>query len=189
MWSEKDIEEYLMKNSQEKRFVHILGVVDTSEKLAEFYGEDIQKARLAAYLHDLAKSMESKDLISLIEANGYELSQEDKDMPELLHGLAGGILGEKIMEIKDEEVFNAARYHTTGRVGMNLLEKIVFLADYIEPNRSFPGVEEIRELAYKDIDEALLRAFDNTIVHVIKKGRPLHSRTIRSRNYLLKNKL
>lgn len=186
MWSEKQIDEYLKESIHESRYIHIIGVVKTSQKLAEIYGADVQKARLAAYIHDAAKYLPKNEIISLIEDNGYELTEEDKEMPHLLHGLAGAIIGKNEMDIQDEEVFNAARYHTTGREKMTVLEKIIFVADFIEPSRNYPGVEYLRELTFLDLDKALMQAFDNTIKYVIERGLMLHTDTIKSRNYLIK---
>jgi len=90
------------------------------------------------------------------------------------------------MEIKDKGIFNAIAYHTTGRKNMTLLEKIIYLADYVEPLRKYPGVEELRELAFKDMDIALIKSFDITIKYVIDKGQMLHLNTIEGRNYLIK---
>ncbi len=188
MWSEEQIDEYLKKNIHESRYIHIIGVVETSENLAEIYGADIHKARLSAYIHDAAKYIPKDKIISIITDNGYEITEEDRDMPHLLHGLAGAIIGRNVMGIDDEEVFNAARYHTTGRENMSLLEKIIFIADFIEPSRDYPGVEYLRELTLKDLDKALIQAFDNTVKYVIEKGLMIHTDTIKSRNYLLKQK-
>ena len=187
MWSEEKIKGYLIENIKEKRVKHILGVAEMSEKLAEFYGESTYKARIAAYIHDVAKYMPYESMISLIKEKGYELTSEDLTMPELLHGLAGAIIGHDLMDIDDEDILNAARYHTTGRVNMSVLEKIVFLADYIEPGRSFPGVEELREMAFLNLDKGVLLAFDSTIKHVVNGGKLLHTDTIISRNYLLQS--
>ena len=187
MWSEERIKAYLMDNINEKRVKHILGVVEMSEKLAEFYGESPFKARMAAYIHDDAKYMPYDDIKRIIQEKGYKLTSEDLIMPELLHGLAGAIIGKDMMGIEDEDILNAARYHTTGRVNMTMLEKIVFLADYIEPGRNFPGVEELREMAFLNLDKGVLLAFDSTIKHVVNEGKLLHSDTIISRNYILQS--
>jgi len=187
MWSEEKIKAYLIENIKEKRVKHILGVAEMSEKLAEFYGESTYKARIAAYIHDVAKYLPQDVVVRIIKEKGYELSSEDLLMPELLHGLAGAIIGCDKMGIEDEEILNAARYHTTGRVDMTLLEKIIFLADYIEPGRSFPGVEELREMAFLNLDKGILLAFDSTIKHVVNEGKFLHTDTIISRNYILQS--
>ncbi|WP_040210747.1 bis(5'-nucleosyl)-tetraphosphatase (symmetrical) YqeK [Clostridium polynesiense] len=188
MWSKNKIKEYLKENTSENRYIHILGVVETSQSLADRYGADRDKAALAAYIHDAAKHLPGDKLIKLIEDKGFKLTSEDKAMPQLLHGPAGAIIAEELMGIKDREVLDAARYHTTGKENMNLLEKIVYIADLIEPSRDYPGVKHLRELALKDIDKALLQAFDNTIKHIIDRGLLIHSDTIKSRNYIIVNK-
>ena len=185
MWSEDKIEKYLQDNITEKRYKHVLGVVAAAEKLAKLYGANVKEARLAAYIHDAAKYTKATDAISFLEKRGYSLSEEDKSMPELLHGLVGAIIGRDIMAIPYESVFNAARYHTTGRENMTLLEKVIFVADYIEPSRNFPGVMELRQLACEDLDRAIIKAYDNTIKYVIDGGKLIHTDTIRARNYLL----
>lgn len=185
MWSEEKIVEYLEEHIPAARVKHILGVVKTSEELSNFYGADCKKARLSAYIHDAAKYTKGHEAISFLEQRGFILSEEDRAMPSLLHGLVGAVIGREVMGIDNDEVFDAARYHTTGRENMTLLEKIIFIADYIEPSRSFKGVEELRELAYKSLDSAILKAIDNTIKYVIDNGKPIHTATIKSRNYIL----
>ncbi|CDI50238.1 metal dependent phosphohydrolase [Clostridium tetani 12124569] len=91
------------------------------------------------------------------------------------------------MGIKDQDILNAIRYHTTGRENMTMLEKIIYLSDYIEPGRKYPGVEKVRELAFQDIDKALINSFNITIKYVIEKDQVLHLDTIKGRNFLLKN--
>ena len=105
--------------------------------------------------------------------------------PDIMHGVASAYIAETIMEIYDKEVLDAVRYHTTGREKMTMLEKVIYLADYIEPSRNYPGVEELRKLSYEDLDKALIKAFDNTINYVLKKGWLLHLMTVKARNYLI----
>lgn len=186
MWSEDEIKVYLNKKLKIDRYNHVLGVVETSEKLARIYGADIKKARLAAFIHDLAKYEGGEFLIKLAEENGYKVDEVERKAPYLLHGLAAAIIAKRDMGIDDEEILNAAIYHTTGRRNMTLLEKIVYVADYIEPNRSFPGVENLRNVTFSDLDKGLMMAFDNTIKFVIDKGGLLHLRTVEGRNYLVK---
>jgi predicted HD superfamily hydrolase involved in NAD metabolism len=185
MWSEEKIKAYLKDRVSEKRFNHVLGVCDTAVKMAECYGYNKEAAKLAALIHDIAKNMEDSELTKLVSSRGYELDAIESNSPQLLHGLAAAIIGKEEIEIEDEEIFNSVRYHTTGREKMSQLEKIIYLADYIEPSRNFPGVEELRALAFKDLDAAVLMALENTIRYVIKKGELLHIDTVRARNYLL----
>ena len=106
----------------------------------------------------------------------------------IIHGPVGAILAKRDYGISDEEILNAIRIHTTGDVNMSLLEKIIFLSDLIEPGRAFPGVDELRVKAFKDLDEAMVHAFDMTIMHVLNKGSLLHPKTVSARNYILMEK-
>ena len=144
-----EIEERL----SDKRKTHTYGVMDTAEKLAVRYGADVEKTRLAALCHDLYRSTPQKELNELVKAKG--LSKKYIDNKDLSHGRLAACTMEDKFGISDEEVLNAVRYHTTGRAGMCLLEKIIYLADAIEPGRNYPGIEEQRALAFEDLDKAL----------------------------------
>lgn len=190
MWSEKDIEEYLKKNLKTSRYKHSLGVRDSAVILAKKYKVDEGKARLAGLIHDCAKNLKDKEILNLVREQGLEISKVCFKSPQIMHGLAGAIVAKNVFKVTDEEVLNAITYHTTGREDMTALEKIVYLADFIEPSRDFLGIEALRTLAYKDLDRALFLAFDNTITFVIKKGELLHLDTVIARNdIILKNNL
>jgi len=185
MWNEKQIEEYLKNNLKESRYKHSLSVRDTAVELAKKYGEDEFKARLAGLTHDCAKNMNHKEIIAIIEKNGYNIDMVSRNNPELLHGLAGSIIAKNVMGIEDEDILNSIAYHTTGRKEMSLLEKIIYIADYVEPLRNFPGVDKLRETVYRDLDEGILLSFNNTITYVISLGQLLHRDTIDARNYII----
>jgi predicted HD superfamily hydrolase involved in NAD metabolism len=189
MWSEEKINQYLMNNLKNKRYEHSLGVKNTAIKLAEKYGENTLKAGIAGLVHDCAKNMNSDEIINMVEKNGYEIDPIYEHSPDLLHGLAGAIVAKNIMGIEDEDIFNSIAYHTTARENMSLLEKIIYIADYVEPSRNFPGVEELRRVASENLDEALILSLSNTICFVINKGQLLHSDTVKARNYLIIKKL
>jgi predicted HD superfamily hydrolase involved in NAD metabolism len=189
MWSEDKIIDYLQKNLNTQRYEHSLRVRDTSISLAQHYKTDVNKARLAGLTHDCAKNMEDEEIINIIEKFGYNIEGIYKRTPNLMHGLAGAVVAKHTMGIEDEDVLNSISYHTTGRKNMSMLEKIIYIADYIEPMRNFPGVEELRKLAYSNIDEALLLSFDNTIKYVITRGQLLHLDTIEARNSMLCDKI
>ena len=186
MWSEEHMETYLKDKLDNKRFLHSLSVRDTAVAMAKYYGEDENKARIAGVVHDCAKNINGYELINIAKKHGYKINAIYEESPQLLHGLVGAIIARDTMEIKDKGIFNAIAYHTTGRKNMTLLEKIIYLADYVEPLRKYPGVEELRELAFKDMDIALIKSFDITIKYVIDKGQMLHLNTIEGRNYLIK---
>ena len=185
MWNEEMIKEYLKKHLKESRYRHVLGVVETSEKLARLYGADKNKARYAALIHDLAKGKSDEELLKITKEKGYEICPEEKKSPQLLHGLAAAIIAKEEMGIEDEEILSAAAFHTTGKANMTLLEKIIYIADYIEPNRNFPGVQNLREITFENLDKGVLQGFDNTIKFVVDRKEILHLKTIEARNYLL----
>lgn len=188
MWTENQIIDYLKSNLKESRFKHSLGVRDTAVDLAKRYNADIEKARTAGLVHDCAKNMSGEEIIKLCEADGYELDEVSLKSPSLMHGLAGSIIAKKVMGIEDPEILSAVRYHTTGKKNMTLIEKIIYIADYIEPSRDFPYVEVLRETTKKDLDEGLLLAFNNTLKFVMDKGHLIHFDTVEARNYLIYNK-
>ena len=170
-----------------KRFKHTLGVVESATQLAKLYNVDVEKARLAALLHDCAKEMPLKEMQDLVKENNYKADKELLANGNLLHGLAGMIRAKLEFSITDSEILEAIRVHTTGKVGMSKLDKVIFLADYIEPNRDFPGVDELRKVAKENLDRAVLLGFDNTINHLIEQHLSIYPLTILGRNDVLKS--
>jgi len=171
----------------EKRWRHTLGVVDSAVRLAERFGENIEKTRAAALLHDAAKAWPVEKQRQAILADGdpagLEALEYDK---ELWHAHAGAWTARRDFGVEDADVLNAIRYHTSGRIGMSRLEKIVCLADYIEPGRDFPGVDRLRELAAAaTLEEALLEAFDGTLRVLLERRRIIFPLTVLARNDLL----
>lgn len=185
MWKETQITNYVKEKISEKRFAHTVGVRNTAVKLSEIYGADREKAMLAGLIHDCAKNMEDEEILSIVRQDGYEPDWIEQGSPQLLHGRAASVIAERQMEIADEDVLNAIIYHTTGRSDMTLLEKIVYVADYIEPTRNYMGVDELRKVAFVNIDAAVLMAIDNTIRFVLDRKQLLHNNTIDARNYML----
>lgn len=185
MWDEEEIVNYLRNNLKEKRFLHSLGVRESAVNLAEFYNADISKASTAALVHDCAKYMRRIEILKILEEKEIVIDDVTREYPDIMHGAASAYIAEKVMGIYDNEILDAVRYHTTGRKDMTLLEKIIYIADYIEPNRNFPGVDELRKISFVDIDKALLKAFNNTIKYVIDNGQLIHLKTIEARNYLI----
>jgi predicted HD superfamily hydrolase involved in NAD metabolism len=167
-----------------KRYQHTLGVVKTAIMLAEKYGGEKKKAELAAIFHDYAKYRSIEEMMAVVrsEAMDQKLLTYGK---ELLHGPVGAYFVSTEIGIRDEAVLNGIRYHTTGRANMTLLEKIIYLADYIEPSRDFQGVNEVRVLAEKSLDEALLLAIGNTINHLVTQNQPVFPDTLAAYNELI----
>ncbi|MGM7635687.1 bis(5'-nucleosyl)-tetraphosphatase (symmetrical) YqeK [Bacillus sp. Hm123] len=169
----------------EHRYNHTLGVMHTAIELAEKYGADPQKAELAAIFHDYAKFRPKEEMAAIIEREGMDprlLSAHS----ELWHAPVGAYLVQTEVGIDDLEVLDAIRYHTSGRVGMTLLDKVVYLADYIEPGRHFPKVEKVRKLAKEDLDEAVIKAVKNTIKFLMKRNKPIFPDTFDTYNDLTK---
>ncbi len=169
----------------DKRWKHTLGVVETAIKLAERFGGDVRKAELAALLHDYAKAWPIARMERIIreECLPQELLDYDK---ELWHAHVGAWAVRKEHGIDDEEVLDAIRYHTSGRERMTQLDKIVCLADYMEPGRDFPGVDRIRKLAKTSLEKALLAGFDSTIALLLERERSIFPLTVVARNGLIR---
>jgi predicted HD superfamily hydrolase involved in NAD metabolism len=169
----------------EHRYQHTLGVMETAIVLAKHYGADVKKAELAAIFHDYAKFRPKEEMKEIILDQGFP---EDllSFNAELWHAPVGAYLVEMEAGIKDQEVLGAIRYHTSGRPGMSLLEKIIYLADYIEPGRHFPGVDEVRLMAKENLNTALIQAVKNTILFLMKKNQPIYPDTFQTYNDLVK---
>lgn len=173
--------EIIKNHLPERRYTHTLGVLKTAEWLADKYGSDRKKAELAAIFHDYAKYRPAEEMRRIILEE--PLPKELLDFhPELWHAPVGAVLVKKEVGIEDGEILNAIKFHTTGRPAMTLLEKIVFLADYIEPGRNFPGVEKVRETAKDNLDLAVFQALQNTLIHLVGKGMSVYPDTIHTYN-------
>jgi predicted HD superfamily hydrolase involved in NAD metabolism len=166
------------------RFVHTLGVSGTASALAMCYGEELDKAELAGLLHDCAKCMNLSKMLKICEKAGVELSDLEKKSGSLLHSKAGAVLARDKYGVNDEDVLNAIRYHTTGRPGMSLLEKIVFVADYIEPGRdTAPNLPIVRKLAYESIDDCVLQILKDTLHYLADTGESTDPMTQKTYDY------
>ena len=168
-----------------RRFQHSLGVSHTAARLAKHYGGDEKKAQLAGLLHDYARELPTNSLLKKCETFGIVISTADKKDPVILHAPLGAELVARELAIDDKEVYQAIALHTTGGVPMSLLDKIIYLADCIEPHRHYPGVDELREAAKVDLDFALLAAFDHSLLYLIDQKSWIHPNTIAARNELL----
>lgn len=178
----------ILKNKlPKKRYIHSIGVCDTAVKLADIYSVSKEKAAVAGVLHDYAKYLSENEARNYIMEFQIEIDEVMDKQIELAHGLIGAELVRRELEIDDTDILNSIKYHTVGRKNMTDIEKIIYLADYIEPNRKFPGIEEIRKIAVNDLDKATLMALNNSINYVISKGLLLHSNSIFARNSLILN--
>lgn len=154
-----------LENLNPNIYHHCVSTMEESEKLASIYNVDIEKARIAGLLHDCAKKM-------------------IKGQDNLTHSKSGAEMARNIFGINDEEILNAITYHTTGRENMTLLEKIIFIADKIEPRRSYEGVEELREIAYNNIDLAIIKSLESTISYVKKRNLELDIDSVNTLEFL-----
>ena len=178
----------LTKRLSSKRLQHSIGVSEIAEELAIPFHCDTEKAKIAGLLHDLAREVPANELLPRTRAFGIVVSDIEQAEPILLHSILGSRLAQIEFGINDEEVLQASILHTTGGQSMTVLDKIIYLADLIEPNRSFKGINEIREVAQKDLDQALLAALDQSIDYLIKRCGLIHPATIAARNEILLKK-
>ena len=169
------------------RFRHSRDVSRTAVLLAERWGADIEQARLAGILHDCARSLRGEALLSAVKEAGLEPSDIEYSQTSLLHAPLGAVWARKRFGVEDPAILQAIRRHTTGAAHMTLLDKVIYIADFIEPGRHFPGVEKIRELAAKGPDETLLAAYNHTIAYILAGDGLLHPDTVAGRNSLLQD--
>lgn len=167
----------LKKALDAQRYAHTLGVEETARTMALRFGEDEERAALAGLLHDCAKCLSLGQMVKA--AKGVPLDPMMKESKALMHAVAGMCLAESVYGVSDPAVLSAIRWHTTGRSGMTRLEKIIYLADMIEPNRKpYEGLEEIRALCAEDLDAAMHRALAMSLEHVRRQGKSLHPDTL-----------
>lgn len=184
MWNKEDLLAAAQKQVKAARFTHIVGVIETSTQLAQQYGVDTDQAEVAAILHDFCKAWSPEQLkrVLLSQCDSSWLSYPTPTW----HAPAARYVVSSELEINDIEILNAIYYHTTGRANMSPLERIIWVADYIEPNRNFPGVEIARELAQNDLNAALSFGLKQTIQHLLELGQQIHPLTIEAYNHYLK---
>ncbi|MGL4655386.1 MAG: bis(5'-nucleosyl)-tetraphosphatase (symmetrical) YqeK [Sarcina sp.] len=182
---EESLKQYLKENLSEKRYRHTLGVCETAIKLAKLYDADEEKAKIAALGHDLAKELCIDEQKELLKKNNFEIGEIEEASPQILHGFVGSILLKDLFNVEDKEILDAIDFHSTGKKEMTTLEKIIYIADYIEPNRNYNGVEHLRETTFNDLDAGVLEGLDNTIKLVVEQRKVIHPLTLEARNYLV----
>jgi len=179
----RDKMEYKLKKALDaQRFEHTLGVEATARAMARIFGEDEEKAALAGLLHDCAKCLPLSQMVKA--AKHEDIDTVMKESKALMHAVAGFCMARDVYGVEDEAVLRAIRWHTTGHADMTGLEKIIYLADMIEPNRKpFPGLELLRDLCMKDLDEAMHVALLMSLEHVKEQGKTLHPDTLAALKY------
>lgn len=163
----RKIRKAMEKTLDEKRYEHTLGVAYTAASLAMCHGESVKNAELAGLLHDCAKCIDDDKKIAMCEKHRISITEIERNNPFLLHAKVGSFMAMDVYNVHDSDVINAILNHTMGRPGMSLLEKIIFVSDYIEPNRrQAPNLSSIRQLAFKDLDAAVQFVLKDTMVYL-----------------------
>lgn len=169
-----DIIDALKNSLKPERFIHVLGVKDMCCALALRYNYDMRKAELAGLLHDLAKAYPTEKHIEMAEDFSIELTEMERKAPQLIHSKLGCYLAKKEYGIEDEEILHAILVHTTSEPDMNLLDKILFVSDYIEPSRyKMDNLDVIRKVAFEDLNKAVFLITESTIKYLESKGDPI----------------
>ena len=166
-----------------KRMAHVLGTEEEAVRLARRYGVDETEARVAALLHDCTKKLGLEEQLQLCEQYGVQLDEMQAWALKLQHAITGAEVARDVFGVSDA-VYEAIRWHTTGKADMTTLEKVIYLADYIEPTRDFPGVEELRKAVYEDLDRGLLLGLQMSVQEMENWGNPVHEDTLRARDFL-----
>ncbi len=169
------------------RLEHSLGTRDVAVELAQRYGLEEQRVMSAALLHDYARELGDKPLMEYALQEGIPIGETEQELPVFLHGPVGAVMVRKNFGIHDLQVLRAISVHTTGAAKMGPLEKVVFIADKIEPGRKYPGVDRLRELALYDLDKCLVACLDQSIKYSLDRGVVLHPEICRARNSVLRD--
>lgn len=181
----KDYKKMLENRLDPYRFVHSLNVAECARYLAEKYGEDKDKAYLAGLLHDVLKNTSSDEQLRIIESDNLMLTPCEAANPKLWHAISGASFLKNELGIKDRDLLNAVRYHTTGRAGMSLLEKIIYIADFNSADRVYKDVDTMRALAEESLEDSMLFALKFCIARLVQTGRTIHIDSIDCYNELL----
>lgn len=177
---------YIKEKLGSKRYEHSLRVSELSKKLAEHYNYSVYEAELAALLHDSAKGREDKLLLKGYDVSDIILKEDIEIYRPIIHAPLAAEVAKNEFGIDNEDILNSIIYHTTGRPNMSLLEKIILVADASEPGRDYKAAMEIRELAFIDLNLAVIKSLDTSLLHCIENGRIINPLTIISRNYYIK---
>ena len=183
----RKIRKKMEKSLDSKRFEHTLGVAYTASALAMCHQADIEKAQIAGLLHDCAKCMSNEKKTDICEKHQIPVTDIEKHNPFLLHAKVGRYLAQKQFHIHDEDILNAIMNQTTGRPEMSRLEKIIYIADYIEPGRrQAPGLSKVRRLAFQDLDRALLKILKDTLDYLQSIDSPIDPMTQKTYDFYIR---
>ena len=177
--------QHIRERLSDYRFRHSVNVSKESVRLAERYGGDVEKAELAGLLHDVMKDAGKKEQLDIIEKDGVKLNEVEQQAPKLWHAIAGAVYVKKVLRIRDKDIVNAVRYHTTARAGMTLLEKIVFIADYTSEDRDYKGVEKMRKASNVSLEYAMEEALAFDIEERADEHTAIHPDTFEAYNEIM----
>ena len=185
-----DYKNIIREKMGKKRYKHSVSVSEWAVKLALKHGADEKKAAVAGILHDITKEMPEEEQLKLISDSGIKLSLLESKSNKLWHSISGSIYVQKVLKIDDEEIINSIKYHTTAKENMTLLEKIIFIADFLSDDRKWENTDYFRSLALENLDEALIYGLKITIDGLLKRDRLIADNTFKAYNYanLIKNK-
>ena len=186
-----EIEKKLKKELDKERYTHTLGVMYTAAALAMAHHANLEQAMYAGLLHDCAKCVSSRDKFKLCKKYDIPISPSEERSPFLLHAKLGALFAQKYYETDDEDILHAIQVHTTGAPNMNTLDKIIYIADYIEPGRerakrSYADIQNlalVRKMAYRDLDETLCKILSDTLDYLSRKGGKIDSMTRETYEY------
>ena len=183
----KDIKKELEHDLDSKRYEHTLGVAYTAACLAMRYGYDMEKAYITGLLHDCAKCMSNKDKLEYCEKYDIPVTKVEHENPSLLHAKVGAEMSRRKYDIKDSEIYQAIMYHTTGHPQMTLLDKIIYISDYMEPHRDeAPNLDSVRKQAFIDINATLLTILKDSVAYLEKSDKTVDPMTMETYLYYVK---
>ena len=181
------IQEKLKQKLSNSRYIHTLGVAYTASSLAMKYQVDVNSACIAGLLHDCAKYMSGNEMLDKAKSFKIDISVSEYEKPDLLHAKLGSYFAEHKYNISDKDILSAIRFHTTGKPDMSLLEKIIYIADYIEPGRDkMPRLDIIRQVAFEDIDECLKMILEDSLNYLRESGMKIDTTTIDTYDFYCK---
>ena len=185
----KKIEAEVKRKVSKRRFEHSKRVAEMAELLYKKWGGNREKLIIAGLLHDIARDIQTSELIKIAQNNGYNIDEIEYANPILLHAPVGAMIAKKNFGINDEVILNCIRYHTTGRRGITLNESIIYVSDFIEKGRDFPDAEKVRSIAFKSLKEAVLEETRLNVSYLMSIRKPIHLHTIEMFNSLLEKEL
>ena len=176
--------EEIKKHLQPERLYHSINVAEEAKKLALHYGADPEKAYTAGLLHDILKNTPDSELLNFFRENGIILTRTEQVSRKTWHAIAGEAYCRLKLSVTDSEILSAIRWHTTARAGMTLLDKVIFIADFISADRDYDGVERMREKAYISLESAMLEGLQFTLAELIENGWAVHEDSLVAYNEL-----